>query len=685
MKLMPGYDYIDFVKYAFVSNKKKGSYVYETWDFDHGDYAIFCCEYCSEHYDVKELEIINQAVHCKCGAIVKIEDFIPYHQYREDFIPCHQSISVNYYRNRDLSILQHNFNNGTLNKINVPTIIANMEFYCPHCHEKKDIYSYKKENDMLICDCGQAYTFEECKIQESILSWNTIGGDYYIDNNKISISLIQQHVDENRFKKLYWSTGNTRATINLETGYSYVSNTGCCYTDFNKQWKRYHNDNSNAPKLFNATYNTYTWGQFDCLVDFKIKQLQIKYINHPNLVNLINNNRYKLSVMLKYNIVCEMDRHMTKYYNNKYNYRIKSFEEKVDEYIVEHPRYDKDSAYAYDAFRSLVLHNRFINANYTNIYKNLLVIFDNLKRAKITNKYKKLNRETNEPIYDLCNAFTSISKSLRKRITKDIVNKRELYWDDSLFEFLYMAEHFTKKENINKLYDLIVTSHMHNTYNISKTIKFWLSLRSEEYISNIETPLKLREKYSLIRDSLYSINKIKSVYGDDWNENSIVFNNERQYHDALTEIISSQAFKDLADQQRREKLSVPFEMEEEVFELENKDITIALNEYELGVIGNSMSICVGGYGEEVRRHGCRIAYIKHDDEYVACLELRTRQIKKDSEITYELHQAKLKHNAYVGTNEKYYNIVSDWCQNNQIEIKTEDMNKCFKNETKEAF
>lgn len=675
MKLMPEYDFIDFAKYAFMSNKRYGSYIYETWSFDNGYGTVFHCEHCEELYNIKELEIINQAVHCKCGEIVKIADFIPYHQSRLG----------RYTSSKEISILQHNLNNGTLNKLNVPTIIANNEFYCPHCHEKKDIYSYKKENDMLICDCGQAYTFEECKIQEYAMLVDTVGGNYYIDNNKISVSLIQQRVDENRFGKLYWSTGNTRATMNLETGYSYISNTGCCYSDFNKQWKRYHNDNSNAPKLFNATYNNYGWDQFNSLVDFKIKQLQIKYINHPNLVKLIGDNRYKLSVMLKYNIVCEMDRHMTNYYNNKYNYRIKSYEELVNEYVVEHPHYKKDSAYAYDAFRSLVMHNRFINANYTNIYKNLLVIFDNLKRAKITNKYKKLNRETNEPIYDLCQSFTSISKSLRKRIAKEIINKRELHWDDSLFQFLYIAKHFTKKENVNKLYDLIMSCHMYNTYNESEIIKFWLDFRSEEYISNIKTPQEFRTKYSLIRDSLYSIKRIKSVYGDDWNENSIVFNNEKQYHDALIEITSSQAYKDLVDQQRRERLSTPFEMEEKVFELENKDITIALNEYELGVIGNSMSICVGGYGDDVRHRGCRIAYIKHDDEYVACLELRTKQTKKDSEITYELHQAKLKHNAYVGTNEKYYNIVSDWCKANNIEIKTDDMNQRFNKNVQEAF
>ena len=291
MKLIPECDFIDFAKYAFISNKEYGSYVYEQWSFDFGDRTMFHCEYCNEHYEVKELKIKNQAIHCKCGAIVKIADFSPY------------THSKDYHCNKDIDILNHNLNNGTLNKLNVPTIIANREFYCPHCHEKKELSSYKKENNMLICDCGQSYTFEECKLQENTIEWNTIAGDYYIDNNKISISLVQQRIDENRFGKIYWETGTTRATMNLKTGYSFISNTGCCYTDFNRLWKRYHNQNSNAPKLFNATYNNYGWEHLNNLVELKIRQLKIKYNNYPNLVELISKNRYKLTILLKYKLL----------------------------------------------------------------------------------------------------------------------------------------------------------------------------------------------------------------------------------------------------------------------------------------------------------------------------------------------------------------------------------------------
>ena len=180
-----------------------------------------------------------------------------------------------------------------------------------------------------------------------------------------------------------------------------------------------------------------------------------------------------------------------------------------------------------------------------------------------------------------------------------------------------------------------------------------------------------------MRDSIYTIQRIKKVYGEDWSEDSVKFHNEKQFHDDLVAIINSEHFRELQDAKRKAELSEPFKMEDDVFKLQNKDITIALNEYELSKIGSEMHICVGGYGNDVRYHGCRIAYIKHEDRYIACLELRVNFSKK--ETTYTLHQAKLKYNEYVGTNEKYYKIVSDWCETNNIKIVTDDMKQRFYN------
>lgn len=665
------YDYIEFARYAFETEVESKSYLcYECpSDSERWDYVeCFHCGHCDKSYAVKDLTFKNQTVQCKCGEVTSLSDLRP------------NRTTCNYHNNRVIDQLIHNTNNGTLNKFNVPTIINNNEFYCPECHEVKNIYSYKKENGYLYCDCGASYTFDECKLQDYTGSMIAYAGDIYFDGDKISISLVKGLSDINRFNKYYWSTGTTRATINLKTGYSYQSNTGCCYNDFNRAWKRYHGNNSNAPKMFNATYNTFSWEQLDDLCYLKIRQLQVKYANHPNLVRLIQKNKYKLTNMIKYDLTKQIDDYMTNYYNTKLglSYKIKSFKEIVR---LDPAAVTFKAKYTHEILHMLVLHNRFINADYVNLTKTLPRVFDFLKANKVTNKYKKLNRETNQPIYDLCNAFTKVSKSLRKRITNDIINAFEpLQYDDKFFTFLIIADYFKNKENVNKLYSLIMNNRRnYHFYHANDGLELWFKFRDEKYLSNIKTMQEFSEKLRYMRDSVYTIQRIRNVYGQDWSEDSVKFHNEKQFHDDLVAIVNSQHFRELQDAQRKAELLKPFKMENEVFELQNKDITIALNEYELSKIGSEMHICVGGYGNAVKNGNCRIAYIQEDGEYKACLELR--QFKNKGEYVYELHQAKLKYNSYVGTNERYFNIVTDWCKENNIEIKTHDMNKNFKEES----
>ena len=687
------YDYIDFARYAFETEVDSKSYFYESYfcyenptndlkyssDWKYTD--CFHCGHCGNSYPIKDLTFKNQTIQCECGEVTSLSDIRPY------------KTNHNYHNNGEIDKLIHNVNNGTLNKFNVPTIMDNNEFYCPECHEIKNIFTNKKECGYLYCDCGASYTFDECKLQDFKGSIMSCTGDIFFDEDKISISIIKGLANTNRFNKYYWSTGITRATIKLKTGYSYQSNTGCCYSEFNKAWKRYHTKNSNAPKMFNATYNSFSWEHFNDLCYLKIRQLQVKYVNHPNLVRFIQKNKYKLLNMIRYNLTKHIDDYLTNYYNTKLglSYRIKSFREIVNLYestdtseIVSldpsHPfTVNFADKYTNDAFHMLVLHNRFINADYTNLLKTLPRTFDFLKYNDISNKYTKFNRETNQPIYDLCNAFTKVSKSLRKKITNDIINAYEpLQYNDKFFVFLTIAEQFKNKENVNKLYNLMMSDKRdYSVYHANVNLNFWFKFRDEKYISNIKTTKEFLEKLRYMRDSIYTIQRIKKVYGEDWSEDSVKFHNEKQFHDDLVAIVNSEHFKELQDAKRKAELSEPFKMEDEVFELQNKDITIALNEYELSKIGSEMHICVGGYGNDVRNHGCRIAYIKHEDEYMACLELRVSSKKKEK--TYTLCQAKLKYNRLVGTNEKYFKIVSDWCESNNIEINTDDMKERFDN------
>ena len=147
------------------------------------------------------------------------------------------------------------------------------------------------------------------------------------------------------------------------------------------------------------------------------------------------------------------------------------------------------------------------------------------------------------------------------------------------------------------------------------------------------------------------------------------------------EIRNSKAFLDSLEAKRKEELSKPFELEDETLALESNEITIAKNRYELSTIGSAMHICVGSYGCSVENSNCRIAYIQENGEYKACLELRIETDSKTKETFFKLVQAKLKHNRYVGSDAYYNNIVYNWCQENSIEINTNDMqNKIIEGE-----
>jgi hypothetical protein len=295
-----------------------------------------------------------------------------------------------------------------------------------------------------------------------------------------------------------------------------------------------------------------------------------------------------------------------------------------------------------------------------------------------------MSRESNCPIIDCITKTLLISKKLRKTIINDFYNTIA---DDNynsstictLFNFVNLAKDFKKKESVNKLYSNITSnnglSSCHRFFN--DDLEVWRSYRDEDYISNLNY-YELIDKFNLIHDSLRLLRCIQNVYGDNFN---IDFKNEKQYHDDLTTVYTSKAFIEARELLKQQRLDELFVIEDECFELSNDNIEIAKTERQLCDIGNEMCICVGGYGNDVRERDTRIAYIKDENKYKVCLELKSiKDNKKKDSYKYELRQAKLTRNRLVGTNEKYYKIVSDWCEENDIAIVTGDMNKRFEQE-----
>ena len=151
------------------------------------------------------------------------------------------------------------------------------------------------------------------------------------------------------------------------------------------------------------------------------------------------------------------------------------------------------------------------------------------------------------------------------------------------------------------------------------------------------------------------INRIRKVYGTDWDLNSIKFHNEQQLHDDLVRITNSEHFLKLYNAEAYEREHKLFELEDEVFELENDtEIQIARNRATLTNIGQAMGICVGGYGGQVECGHSRIAYLKVNDKYEVCIELTKHKNPDTKKFEYTIVQAKLRYNELVGKKEFYF-------------------------------
>lgn len=669
------YSEYEILKYQFENGiKTDKSYMSMGFNFSHyknnhriDEFEFKCCE-CDEVYQATELTFNNGKLICKCGAKFAPEDLKP---------------GIRSWLNNVIEIKMHNLNNDTFNKVSVPTVINSEYFYCPKCRATQRLNDMPIENGQRLCSCGELYSFDEVKITSLEHHMSTFG-DIFFDNNKITMTYSRYYSSVNAQGIFYWQDGRQRLTMNLETGFSYMTNTGYCYRMFNEYYRRNH-DGKNAPKMYNCTYSCSANDTLIGVVQAKVDMLMKKYSQHTNLAIFIEKRNYKLKQIIFNKLLEQMDKHMTKYYNNKFSYRIKSFEECVggpkNVVMTRKGLTRKSLINMYDS-HLLILHNRFINLDYNDLKYTVSDIINNIQWVEEKRNYKKLPREANNiGLEYMCNSV-NVSKKLRKKIAAFIDSSEGKIYDrlsDKAYTFVNICKNFKNKENINKIFDLISSANGRDLYarydSNEATMNLWLNYRDETYISNCNAT-ELSNKIDLMDDSRRMITNIRNVFGTDWDLNSIKFYNEQQFHDDLVRITTSEDYMYLINKDKNERQMKPFEMEDDIYELEEveNDIYIARNRAILANIGSAMGICVGGYGGKVETGHCRIAYIKEDGIYKVCIELNRIKNRKTNEYQYTIVQAKLQYNDLCVSDGVYFNKVKEWAERNNIEIDTEDMN-----------
>lgn len=624
------------------------------------------CPTCKSSHDINDLHYENKKLVCKCGARYSKKDINP--------------LSKDMYHISFADKNTHNLNNDTYRKVNVPVLCLNntVKLYCDKCHTTNSLESLEVKNECRICTCGNKISFNECKIMfEQCYIANAI--NVFTDNNKISISIVSNFSSINSSGNYYWQNGNYRFTMNLDTGYSYLSTTGHEYSSFNKVYQRY--NQGKAPKMINTSYSA-MFGLSDKIADAKTSELMYKYKDFPNLIRLLSNKSYEIKKHIKSNIFKKIDDYMTSYYNNKFEYRIKSMQELLKEASGTGVWAQKDEAINYFSLR-----NRFINASYVDLSDNLI---DLLEYSKVygNNKkkdYKFMPRESNNVILDYICYVTNASKGLRKKLNAQMIKEGRYerhYMGNKFLAFASVARHIKNKELVNNMYKMIIEDEKANEHYYRRArayqfdiVKFWQNYREDKYLSKLSNE-ELNKRYLLMQDSLRLINNIKEVLGDDWDISSVPFRTEDQYHEELIRLSNSDLVREAREAKDKERSHRSFKLEDSAIELEEtaNDILIARNRATLTNIGTAMGICVGSYGEAVESQRCRIAYIKTNGEYIACLELNRRGKTADKKgYKYALTQAKLKYNKHVVENKEIHEKIIAWCERHNIEIDTTDM------------
>ena len=640
------YSTLEFKRYEFEHDMSiERPYITEEYYYRHRytmeGYSLYCPA-CKEKHNVAELSFMNQKIVCKCGA-----------SYAADELGAHMHDYMN-----SNNWMNHNIANDTFNKVSISTILGN-KLYCSKCHSTHHFSDLQLDGKQRVCTCGEKHSFDDLKLVAGDCYTAYTAGNIYYDGHKITISFLEYYTDINGNGQYYWQSGGQRLTMNLETGFSYLYNDGYRYREFNRTYKRDHG--TNAPKMFNCTYSCCA-NTLELTVSAIMNTLMIKHTDKPNLISLINKRRGRLSRMLFSKLFKQVDDYMTAYYNNKYSYRIKSLME-----------LSNNEFRNYESWM-LPLRNRFINASKNQLEKARDIV-QVIKQTENKRNYKRLSREANEIDYEFICKTTKLSKKLKKEIYSQLQNRYQI--PAYIEQFAVFTKFFKNKENINKVYNTFKresSNYFCYTYRMTDNVmKLWMSYRDEQYLSNLEGQ-ELRDKLNEMSDAMHSINKLRKVYGSDWDINSVRFHNEKQFHDEFVRLINSEEFLRLYNAEAYEKERKPFEMEDDIYELEkDTEIQIARNRATLTNIGQAMGICVGGYGGQVESGRCRIAYLKVNDKYEVCIELNKHKNPETKKYEYTIVQAKLRYNELVGKKDFYYNIVKDWATKHNIKINTYDM------------
>lgn len=582
----------------------------------------------------------------------------------------------------------HNLLNETYGKKNVPTIYDDSfhlasNIYCPHCrsnhsninHKGTVLFAqemsgrYSIDVEAIICNkCNTVYDIRDIKLLTGFSE--SICGDIFIDEDKISLSYKYTHNQLKRDNTFFYEDGYIRITFNTKTGYTYSTLKGHAY----KHLQALNRDDKKVPYMCNSTYQIdYDSSNIIGLIAQAKVIDQYRQKDKKELLAILKSNYPQLKHQHEINqcefeLTKEIGVALHKQIQSNFSYKIPTLKEYYEDYTEAKPR--EELILKERIIKIFKSYNRFININPFPQASWLLTNHDQINCKKIhreeVNMIAGIYKAHKVKIGKKARALTqsNYSEALARGIAAHGIAFKN---PDNIYKFLKAC-----KGNISRYYEFAINL---------KATELWLQYRSENYVVNeviqciCKEPFR-HDKMQLMRDSVYMISMIKQNLGDDFDINKIVkFKNEAQFHNDVNKFFNSDEYFMLVN---KEQYKREFELEQEVLDLEKpeENIFISTNRGQLSEIGRNMNICVGSYGDLVEHGQCRIAYVTNknntdDNDYIACIELRP--IKEKGRKTYSIVQAKLKYNKLVNTDANIYNKIYNWAVENNLIIDTPDM------------
>lgn len=393
-------------------------------------------------------------------------------------------------------------------------------------------------------------------------------------------------------------------------------------------------------------------------------------------------------------LVNELNLSVHQKYKNKFNFKIKTFDEYSEEYInfqhIKSNKKDKFNSrkYTFDESRY-----DWKNINISYLYSlaptfnpyllSILSQYETSNYGKSTRLeevplvLKNLNPLSTDILGDLFELY-NIPKT--KMLKKLIMNNPKMFSSlaiySSLFKDINLLNNLVKNNcnifaRFDSLEDILsgkVTDNSEDFLSLCNLIKNMIEKQGELIVSRKIIDVCSEDFYSTLIDSARMYRNYKKLY----NTEVLNFNGSfNEIHDRLIKL-TGHSNRPLAKRDLK-----PYKYADEyknlVSEYYGYYFDLAKNGKELVTVGIDLNNCVGSYIESVRKNKCIIIPVKHNNQYKICIELR---LSYDTGVSkYELHQAKLNRNTPVYEDKEALEAVLLWMKEKDIIDKSRDIYK----------